>query len=215
MAAVSEEKPAAAAEDSDDEELEFLEHDPSVGAVALGEAGAGEAPAAGAPAPAVPIVGTSMPIEQAVELLSKVNIFSGLQPSYLRRIAALGLEELHPANALVFAEGAQGDKVYLILSGSIRISRNVPGMGEEALAVLRAGTYFGEMALIDDFPRSADARAHEDCRLFVIRKEDLADLLFVDRDLAYDLLWSFVRTLAGRLRETNDKMTFLAVTNRF
>jgi CRP-like cAMP-binding protein len=156
-----------------------------------------------------------MPIEQAVDLLSKVNIFSGLQPNHLRRIAALGLEELHPANALVFSEGTQGDKVYLILSGSIRISRNVPGMGEEALAVLRAGTYFGEMALIDDFPRSADARAHEDCRLFVIRKEDLADLLFVDRDLAYDLLWSFVRTLAGRLRETNDKMTFLAVTNRF
>jgi CRP/FNR family cyclic AMP-dependent transcriptional regulator len=211
---VSEEKPAAAADDSDDEELEFLEHDPSVSAVAPGAAATGAA-AADPPAPTVPIVGTSIPIEQAVELLSKVNIFSGLQPNHLRRIAALGLEELHPANALVFSEGTQGDKVYLILSGSIRISRNVPGMGEEALAVLRAGTYFGEMALIDDFPRSADARAHEDCRLFVIRKEDLADLLFVDRDLAYDLLWSFVRTLAGRLRETNDKMTFLAVTNRF
>ena len=70
----------------------------------------------------------------------------------------------------------------------MRISRIVPGMGEEALAVLRAGTYFGEMALIDDFPRSADARAHEECRLFVIRKEDLEDLLFVDRDLAYELL---------------------------
>ena len=162
-----------------------------------------------------PFTGTSIPIERAVEMLSKVNIFSGLQTSYLRRIAALGLEELHATNALVFSEGTQGDKVYLILSGAIRISRNVPGMGEEALAVLKAGTYFGEMALIDDFPRSADARVHEDCRLFVIRKEDLADLLFVDRDLAYDLLWSFVRTLAGRLRETNDKMTFLAVTNRF
>ena len=209
---MTEEKPAAAspADDSDDEELEFLEHDPSVSADALvADAAAGPA------APVVPIVGTSMPIEQAVELLSKVNIFSGLQPTYLRRIAALGLEELHPANALVFAEGTQGDKVYLILSGAIRISRTVPGMGEEALAVLKAGNYFGEMALIDDFPRSADARAHEDCRLFVVRKEDLADLLFVDRDLAYDLLWSFVRTLAGRLRETNDKMTFLAVTNRF
>ena len=46
-------------------------------------------------------------------------------------------------------------------------------------------------------------------------QDDLVDLLFVDRDLAYDLLWSFVRTLAGRLRETNDKMTFLAVTNKF
>jgi CRP/FNR family transcriptional regulator, cyclic AMP receptor protein len=212
---VSDEKPSPAPSlDSDeDEELEFLEHDPSVsvaGAAAVA-VGAGEATGAGP----VPIKGTSIPIEQAVEMLSKVNIFSGLQTMYLRRIAGLGLEETHPANGLVFAEGAQGDKVYLILSGSVRISRNVPGMGEEALAVLRAGTYFGEMALIDDFPRSADARAHEDCRLFVIRKEDLADLLFVDRDLAYDLLWSFVRTLSGRLRETNDKMTFLAVTNRF
>ena len=60
-----------------------------------------------------------------------------------------------------------------------------------------------------------DLRAHEACRLFVIRKEDLEDLLFVDRDLAYDLLWSFVRTLSGRLRETNDKMTFMAVTSKF
>ena len=46
-------------------------------------------------------------------------------------------------------------------------------------------------------------------------KQKLEDLLFVDRDLAYDLLWNFVRTLSGRLRQTNDKMTFLAVTNKF
>ena len=49
----------------------------------------------------------------------------------------------------------------------------------------------------------------------MIRKEDLEDLLFVDRDLAYELLWYFVRTLSARLRETNDKMTFLAVTTKF
>ena len=55
----------------------------------------------------------------------------------------------------------------------------------------------------------------EACRLFVVRKEDMEDLLFVDRDLAYDLLWSFVRTLSSRLRETNDKMTFMAVTSKF
>ena len=194
----------------DDDELSFLEH---VG----GEASVVDAAAPAAdPAPApIPIVGTSIPPEQAVQMLAKVNLFSGLQAGHLRRIAGLGLEEVHPSNGLIFSEGTQGDKVYLILNGAVRISRNVPGMGEEALAVLRAGTYFGEMALIDEFPRSADARAHEECRLFVIRKDDLADLLFVDRDLAYDLLWSFVRTLSSRLRETNDKMTFLAVTNRF
>ncbi len=49
----------------------------------------------------------------------------------------------------------------------------------------------------------------------MIHKKDLGDLLFVDRDLAYDLLWSFVRTLSSRLRETNDKMTFMAVTSKF
>jgi CRP/FNR family cyclic AMP-dependent transcriptional regulator len=88
-------------------------------------------------------------------------------------------------------------------------------MGEEALAVLRAGNYFGEMSLVDDSPRSADAKAHEATELLVLKKDDLEDLLFVDRDLAYDLLWNFVRTLSSRLRDTNDKMTFLAVTNRF
>src|SRR4029078_7335022 len=102
-----------------------------------------------------------------------------------------GRKERSRAELFVLREGGCGDKVYLILSGAVRISRTVPGMGEEALAVLRAGTHFGEMALIDDFPRSADARAHEACRLFVVRKEDMEDLLFVDRDLAYDLLWSF------------------------
>jgi len=151
----------------------------------------------------------------AVELLSKISLFSALQPSYLRRIANLGIEEDYESGGVIFKEGDQGDKMYLILSGAVRIGRQVPGMGEEALAVLRAGTHFGEMALIDDFPRSADARAHEACKLFVIRKEDMEDLLFVDRDLAYDLLWSFIRTLSSRLRETNDKMTFMAVTSKF
>jgi len=178
------------------------------------EGGGATSVSAGA-TPSEPTAQLSIPPEKAVELLSKINLFSGLQPTYLKRIASLGLEEDYDAGALIFQEGAQGDKMYLILTGAVRISRQVPGMGEEALAVLRSGTHFGEMALIDDFPRSADARAHEACRLFVVRKEDLEDLLFVDRDLAYDLLWSFVRTLSGRLRETNDKMTFMAVTSKF
>ncbi|HEY7376846.1 MAG TPA: cyclic nucleotide-binding domain-containing protein, partial [Polyangia bacterium] len=194
--------PSGNASEADSTEFELTEASSVGGAapVGSGEAAAPEAPAA-------PSARSTIPPEKAVELLSKISLFSALQPSYLRRIANLGIEEDYGLGAVIFKEGAQGDKMYLILEGAVRISRQVPGMGEEALAVLRAGTHFGEMALIDDFPRSADARAHEACRLFVIRKEDLEDLLFVDRDLAYDLLWSFVRTLSGRLRETNDKMT--------
>jgi CRP/FNR family cyclic AMP-dependent transcriptional regulator len=155
------------------------------------------------------------PPEAAVDLLSKVHMFEGLQRSYLKRIAEIGVREQHPIGTKIFSEGAVGDRMYLILSGAVRISREVAGMGEEALAVLRPGDYFGEMSLIDDSPRSADAKAHETTEVFVLHKDDLEDLLFVDRDLAYDLLWNFVRTLTGRLRQTNDKMTFLAVSNRF
>lgn len=153
--------------------------------------------------------------DRVATFLARVALFADLPPVYLRRIAALGAEESFARGATIFAEGSAGDKLYLILSGSVRISRQVPGMGEEALAILRAGDYFGEMALIDDFPRSADALGHESCRLFVLSKDRVADLLFVDRDLAYDLLWNFVRTLSSRLRETNDKMTFLAVSSKF
>jgi CRP/FNR family cyclic AMP-dependent transcriptional regulator len=153
--------------------------------------------------------------EQIITCLTKVSLFTDLPAVYLRRIATLGVEETYPRGVPIFAEGTPGDKLYVILLGSVRISRQVPGMGEEALAILKAGDYFGEMALIDNFPRSADAIAHESCRLLVLTKERVSDLLFVDRDLAYDLLWSFVRTLSARLREMNDKMTFLAVSSKF
>ena len=61
-------------------------------------------------------------------------------------------------------------------------------MGEEALAVLGPGALFGEMALIDDSPRTADARVHEGCRLFAVPKDALEDLLFLHRNIAYDVL---------------------------
>src|SRR3954469_2943516 len=149
------------------------------------------------------------------EILAQIDLFSGLPAAHLRRIVDIGLEEQYRSSATIFSEGEPGDKFYLIVEGAVRISRIVPGMGEEALAVLRPGAYFGEMSLIDDAPRSATAMCHEKCRLFVVNRRDLEDLLFVDRDLAYELLWNWVRTLSRRLRATNDKMTFLATTSKF
>lgn len=150
-----------------------------------------------------------------VEALGKVELFRGIGKEGLERIAAICNEESFRLGDVVFREGEIGDKLYFILEGKVRISREVSGMGEEALAVLGAGAAFGEMSLIDDFPRSADARVHEHCRLLVLTKEALEDLLFLDKDLAYEILWNFVRILSARLRETNDKMTFLSVTGKF
>lgn len=147
--------------------------------------------------------------------LGKIQLFAGIAPEGLRRIAGICSEESYRTGDIVFREGDVGDKLYFILEGKIRISREVSGMGEEALAVLSDGAAFGEMSLIDDFPRSADARVHDRCRLLVLTKESLEDLLFLDKDLAYEILWNFVRILSARLRETNDKMTFLSVTGKF
>lgn len=149
------------------------------------------------------------------ETLSKVHLFAGIHPDGIARIAAICSEESYRLGDIIFKEGEVGDKLYLILDGKVRISREVSGMGEEALAVLGAGAAFGEMSLIDDFPRSADARVHERCRLLVLTKSALEDLLFLDKDLAYEILWNFVKTLSSRLRQTNDKMTFLSVTGKF
>lgn len=149
------------------------------------------------------------------DILEQIDLFSGLPSIHLRRVANIGTEVDYKRGKQIFDEGDAGDKFYLIMKGAVRISRNVPGMGEEALAVLGAGNYFGEMSLIDDAPRSATALAHERCTVFEVGRRDLEELLFVDRDLAYEFLWNVVRTLSRRLRATNDKMTFLATTSKF
>ncbi len=148
--------------------------------------------------------------------LRQVSLFEGLLPVHLRRIASLAHEVKLQRGEAVFRHGDAGDGLYLIVEGSIRISRSMSGMGEEALAVLAPGMYFGEMSIVDDDnPRSADAIANEAARLLMLPKDDLRDLMFVDRELAYELLWRFVRTLSLRLRESNDRLLMLTASSKF
>ena len=156
-----------------------------------------------------------MVLSARAEQLQNIDLFSGLKPDALELIAKVAAEESHALGTKIFQHGDAGDKLYLILEGKVRISRDVPGMGEEALAVLGPGQLFGEMALLDESPRSADARVHERCRLLVIPKDGFDDLLFLHKDLAYEVLWSIVRMLVSRLRETTNKLTFLSISGRF
>jgi len=151
----------------------------------------------------------------AVEQLAKIRLFAGLKPAALEIIARVATEETHPKGAKLFSHGDAGDKLYLIVEGKVRVSREMPGMGEEALAVLSAGHAFGEMALLDEEPRSADAWVHERCRLLTISKDSFDELLFLHKDLAYEVLWNVVTLLAARLRETNEKLAMLSMSVKF
>ena len=153
--------------------------------------------------------------QQRTEYLGRVPLFAGLTVPALELVGRVATEEAYPRATRIFEHGDVGEKLYVIVKGRVRISRMIPGMGEEALAILDPGSVFGEMALLDDAPRSADAWAHESCELLAISRESFEDLLFLHKDLAYEVLWSMVRILTSRLRETTEKLSFLSSTGKF
>jgi CRP-like cAMP-binding protein len=151
-----------------------------------------------------------------LDFLKKVNLFENLSVNELEKIERISRMEAYAKGDVIFKEGTPGDQCYVITNGEVRISKFIPNIGEEALAVLKPGDYFGEMALIDTFPRSADAIANSDAALLAINKTELDKILIMDRELGYKLLWAFTKTLSKRLRETNEKMAgFLAMSGGF
>ena len=147
------------------------------------------------------------------ELLRRVAIFRELDDGELARVAEICREQTYASGEYVFREGEAGNRLYLIVEGEVRISREVPGGGEEALAVLKPGALFGEMAVFDRTERSTDAIANGEAKLITITRPDFELLLDFNRELAYKVLWAVVRLLSGRLRQTNDSLkTFLAMS---
>jgi CRP/FNR family cyclic AMP-dependent transcriptional regulator len=139
-------------------------------------------------------------------VLRRCALFESLSAEQVEKVAEIATERHVAEGQPIFREGSTGDEMYVIAAGTVRISKEIPGAGEEALTLLGPGSYFGEMAAIDDAPRSADAVAHTACGLIAIRREDLDRLMFLDKDLAYAVLWAFVRTLSSRLRDTTEKL---------
>lgn len=148
--------------------------------------------------------------------LRKVELFANLVPEHLRLVQGIVEQQTLTPGTKIFADGDLADSLHFIVEGKVRISKMIPGIGEEALAILEPGAYFGEMALIDEAPRSADAVCNTRVVLGCIAKQAFEDLLFMNKDLAYDFLWTFVRTLSMRLRGNNEKMqAFLAMAGKF
>ncbi len=153
---------------------------------------------------------------QEKDLFKGIYLFRELSPKETDLILAISKEKKYGKDKIIFKEGETGDAFYVVVSGSVRISTVVPGVGEEALTVLRSGEYFGEMSLIDDAPRSASAIANEDTILISIAKDDFEQLLAKNTELAYKLLWIFTKTLSARLRKTDEQLkTIFSIAKNF
>ncbi len=139
----------------------------------------------------------------------KVDLFKerGLSAAEMKLLATFSSEERFRAGSMIFREGEKGDKLYIVLDGRVRISKFIPGVGEEALTVLDRGEFFGEMALIDDASRSADAKAHEsDATVLSIDRATLNEILSMDPHASLQFLNLLCRMISRRLREINDKI---------
>jgi CRP-like cAMP-binding protein len=148
---------------------------------------------------------------------------SGITPSMLRRIKILGhlkdtqlahlcdFMEVHQAEAhsLLFKQGDIGDAMYLVLSGELR-ARVLNGSNESILSTFRTGDFFGDMALFDNGPRSADVVSSTESTLLKISAANFFRLIREAPALATPFLQATVRTLSSRIRADNKRITHIS-----
>ncbi len=105
----------------------------------------------------------------------------------------------------VFIENMPGEALFLIKSGTVRISKMFAEGDEKTLVVIGPEDIFGEMAVIDGLPRSATARVAEDAQLISLKKNNFERLCAEDAALALKLLSNIVRVFSQRVRESSEE----------
>ena len=145
-----------------------------------------------------------------MHLLRNLEIFSILDAADVSRLGNLFRERIFESGEEIFAEGDAGTSMMVVASGTVRISQKPDADSEEALILLKTGMVFGEMALLEELPRSATAIAHSPVILLEITRENfLADIESHPR-CGVRILMQLARTLSSRLRETDLKLkTFI------
>jgi len=134
------------------------------------------------------------------EFLRRVRLFEDLEVSELADLLMLGLVKEYAQEEVVFEEGSPGESFFVIYDGAVRISKMFHNVGEEALTVLGAGEFFGEMSFVDGTPTSARVVAEEPTRLRVIDTTTVDNLSKADPAFAGRLYRSIAAILAERLR---------------
>ncbi|MGA8850703.1 MAG: Crp/Fnr family transcriptional regulator, partial [Aeromicrobium sp.] len=134
------------------------------------------------------------------EILRQAPLFAGLDDDAAGTLAASMSDGGLRRGEILFHEGDEGDQLYIVIDGKIKLGRTSPDGRENLLAILGPGQMFGELSFFDPGPRSATATAVTDVTLKSLGHEALSPVLVTHPDVAQALL----NQLAGRLRRTNE-----------
>lgn len=143
----------------------------------------------------------------AAHVLQKVPLFSELGPADLQRVVEVARERTYPKNSVILFEDDPGDALYVVAKGQVKVVLIGEDGREVILSVLGEGEHFGEMALIDDEPRSAHVIAMEDSTLVVLRREEFQPILAQTPQIGLALL----KELSRRLRRVDEKVGSLVL----
>jgi CRP-like cAMP-binding protein len=141
------------------------------------------------------------------EVLRTVPIFSELADQDIASLAHLALRKRYPKDTVVFFENEEGDFFFTILEGRIKVTILGDDGREVILSVLGPGDFFGEMALLDNEPRSATAIAVEESELLSLHRNDFQSVLNDNRSITNAL----IKVLSARLRRANHQISTLAL----
>ncbi len=141
------------------------------------------------------------------KILQRVPLLSGLAPEALISISTLFEEENHPAEARIIEEGAPGDSMFILVSGRVKITKNAGDDSEVLITKLEAGSYFGEVALIENTPRSANVITDIESTVLRLKKSAFDTMLSENSDFAISFYRNCLNETMARMRETATNLT--------
>ena len=138
---------------------------------------------------------------QKIRLLQHISLFKELSYQEMLQLLPLTQEVNVTAGQTLIKEGESGDELFILLSGRVEVTSE--GVN---ITTLGPGNQFGELALVDDRPRSATIKALEPSRLLLLKRADFRQLTR-NGELAPKLLWNLIFNISGRLRDTSWQLT--------
>jgi CRP/FNR family cyclic AMP-dependent transcriptional regulator len=141
-------------------------------------------------------------ISQTADFLATIPLFNGLHRDELQKFADLTRERSYPKGSVILFQDDPGDSLFVLRAGRVKVVLIGEDGREVILGVLEPGAHFGELALIDDQPRSAHVIAMEDAQLLILRREDFRRRVEANPTVA----WALLTELSRRLRRADVKI---------